>query len=206
MVLSQENLIISLYPPSRPPAHPHRRRNRGAGIEEGAPGLKPPLQCLTFIWFGLLGFNASATAWVIWINTFDQFRPQVKFPSAPSAPPPPSPPSRPHGVYLVSKESNRKCWRSTDLKKLTYAAGRWTTQTTDKSVSDKLYLTKDSGAKNRPNLNLRPILRLVTKNRAPLYSLCNSVAIVLGTRYVCKQICVSTGMILNRYLRVYVCA
>ena len=89
VVLSQETLIISLYPPSRlPPSRPrpHRWWNRGVG---GArpPGLKvDPLlkwpQCLTFIR----------------INTFDQFRPQVKFPSPPSAPPfPPSlPPAPPH--------------------------------------------------------------------------------------------------------------
>ena len=49
-------------------------------------------------------------------------------------------------MYLVSKESNRKCRRSSDLKKLTYADGR---QMTDKLVSDKLRLTKVSGAKNR---------------------------------------------------------
>ena len=108
--------ISSLPPPSRP----RRRWNRGVG---GArpPGLKvdpllnaspslgsihfinsapqvkfsaaplprpppppPPLQCLTFIG----------------INTFDQFRPRVKFPSAPSVPPfppslPPAPPPPP---------------------------------------------------------------------------------------------------------------
>ena len=122
MVLSRETLIISLYPPSRlPPSRPrpHRRWNRGVGGAK-PPGLKvdpllnaspslrsihlinsapqvkfppahyappfppslppaplpPPLQCLTFIG----------------INTFDQFHPQVKFPSAPSAPLPPSRP------------------------------------------------------------------------------------------------------------------
>ena len=48
-------------------------------------------------------------------------------------------------MYLVSKEYNRKCRRSSDLRKLTYAAGR--RRTVDKSVSDKLHLTKVSGAK-----------------------------------------------------------
>ena len=47
-------------------------------------------------------------------------------------------------MYLVSKESNRECRRSSDLKKLTYTTGR--RQTPDKSVSDKLRLTKVSGA------------------------------------------------------------
>ena len=49
---------------------------------------------------------------------------------------------------LVSKESNRKCRRSSDLKRLTYAR-----QTDDgQSVSDKLCLTKVSGAKNDTNI------------------------------------------------------
>ena len=50
-------------------------------------------------------------------------------------------------MYLVSKESNRECRRSNDLKKLMYMppdAGR---RKLDKSVSDKLRLTKVSGAK-----------------------------------------------------------
>ena len=42
-------------------------------------------------------------------------------------------------MYLVSIESNRKCRRSSNLKKLTYAAGR---RTPDKSVSDKLIKQK----------------------------------------------------------------
>ena len=48
-------------------------------------------------------------------------------------------------MYLVSKESSETCRRSSDLKKLTYAAEQ---QTPDKSGSDKLRLTKVSGAKN----------------------------------------------------------
>ena len=44
-------------------------------------------------------------------------------------------------MYLVSNESNRTCRRSSDLTKVD---GR----TPDKSVSDKLRLTKVSGAKN----------------------------------------------------------
>ena len=60
-------------------------------------------------------------------------------------------------MYLVLKESNRKCRRSSDLKKLTYADGPRTDAgrtdngpTPDKSVSDNFRLTKVSGAKNRP--------------------------------------------------------
>ena len=48
-------------------------------------------------------------------------------------------------MYLVSKESNRKCRRSSNLKKLTYADRR---RTPDKFVSDKLRLTIVSGAKD----------------------------------------------------------
>ena len=48
-------------------------------------------------------------------------------------------------MYQVSKESIEKCRRSSDLEKFTYAAGPcWMT---DKLVSDKLRLTKVSGAK-----------------------------------------------------------
>ena len=49
-------------------------------------------------------------------------------------------------MVLVSKEPIEKCRRSSDLKKLTYAVGR---PTADKLVSDKLHLTKVSGAKKR---------------------------------------------------------
>ena len=49
-------------------------------------------------------------------------------------------------ISVVSNESNRKCKRSGDLKrKLTYADGR----TPDKSVSDKLRLTKVSRSQKR---------------------------------------------------------
>ena len=77
-MLSQETLIISLYPPSRlPPSRPRPHRGRQTPRFEGG----PPPQCLTFIW----------------INTFDQFHPPGKIslpsilpsPALPSLPPPP---------------------------------------------------------------------------------------------------------------------
>ena len=53
-------------------------------------------------------------------------------------------------MYLVSKESNRKCRRSSDLKKVDVHR-----RTMDKSISDKLRLTKVSGANKNTSENDR---------------------------------------------------
>ena len=74
MVLSQETLLISLYPPSRlPPCHPPPPIGGGTGGRgRQTPRFEggPPPQCLTFIW----------------INTFDQFHPPGKISFRPLCP------------------------------------------------------------------------------------------------------------------------